>query len=177
MHITPVDDKKDLFLVDQILTDEMIQQLSHEVLEELPYTKQEWQETWNRKRLMPMPGSTLQSIADHYNDNREQISKATGLEITQIDTRFWLDYHDFDCPKHLDNDGIDYVMQIFLSDAPKDLGTVFYEGDKIRKAFDFNKNTGYIMFNNDKQMHGMENKVPETVQRLTSYSYFQTKQR
>ena len=42
MHITPVDDKKDLFLVDQILTDEMIQQLSHEVLEELPYTKQEW---------------------------------------------------------------------------------------------------------------------------------------
>ena len=42
-------------------------------------------------------------------------------------------------------------------------------------SFDFNKNTGYIMFNNGKQMHGMENKVPETVQRLTSYSYFQTK--
>jgi len=64
-------------------------------------------------------------------------------------------------------------MQIFLSDAPEQLGTVFYNKDEVRKAFNFTKNSGYIMFNNSEQLHGMENKVSANVQRLTSYSYFQ----
>ena len=174
MNIEPVDTRSDLFRVSQPLPDELLAELAKLPLETVPFTKQEWQEDWNRRLLVPTQGSVLESIAEYYDSKRTDIGKYIGLDITKIDTRFWLDYEGFDCERHLDNDGVDYVMQIFLSDAPSDLGTVFYDNDQVRKAFDFTKNTGYIMFNNKDQTHGMEQKVPKDVQRLTSYSYFQT---
>lgn len=173
MHINPVDARVDLFQITDVLDHATIERLSREALESLPYTAQEWQADWKRRRLVVLPGSVFEAIEQEYNLKRDVIGKAVGLNITQIDTRFWLDYQGFDCAQHVDNDGVDYVMQIFLSDAPEQLGTVFYNKDEVRKAFNFTKNSGYIMFNNSEQLHGMENKVSANVQRLTSYSYFQ----
>ena len=175
MKIEPVDNKLDLFEVSLLLPDDLLAELSKLPLDTVPFTKQEWQEDWNRRRLVPTQGSVLESIAEYYDSRKSDIGKSTGLDITKIDTRFWFDYEGFDCGRHIDNDGVNYVMQIFLSEAPTDLGTVFYEDDRIRKAFEFTKNSGYIMFNNKGQTHGMEQKVPKGVQRLTSYSYFQTR--
>ena len=175
MNIQPIDNKLDLFQVSHLLPDDLLVELSKLPLETVPFTKQEWQEEWNRRLLVPTPGSVLESIADYYDSRKRDIGKSTGLDITKIDTRFWLDYEGFDCQRHIDNEGVDYVMQIFLSEAPTNLGTVFYEDDQVRKAFEFTKNSGYIMFNNKVQTHGMEQKVPKDVQRLTSYSYFQTR--
>ena len=165
----------DLFEVSLLLPDDLLVELSKLPLETVPFTKQEWQEDWNRRLLIPTQGSVLETIAEYYNSRKSDIGKSIGLDITKIDTRFWFDYEGFDCGRHIDNDGVDYVMQIFLSEAPTDLGTVFYEDDRVRKAFEFTKNSGYIMFNNKRQTHGMEQKVPKGVQRLTSYSYFQTR--
>ena len=165
----------DLFQVSHLLPDDLLVELSKLPLETVPFTKQEWQEEWNRRLLVPTQGSVLELIADYYDSRKRDIGKSTGLDITKIDTRFWLDYEGFDCQRHIDNEGVDYVMQIFLSEAPTNLGTVFYEDDQVRKAFEFTKNSGYIMFNNKVQTHGMEQKVPKDVQRLTSYSYFQTR--
>jgi len=173
VQIQSVDTRRDLFQVADILDSDTLIRLSYEALESLPYTKQEWQEDWKRKRLIELPGSVLETIASEINSKRTHISELVGLDITKIDTRFWLDYEGFFCGRHIDNPGVDYVMQIFLSDAPINLGTVFFDDGKIRKAFDFTKNSGYIMFNNDSQLHGMEQRVPKNVQRLTSYSYFQ----
>ena len=175
MKIEPVDNKLDLFEVSLLLPDDLLVELSKLPLETVPFTKQEWQEDWNRRLLIPTQGSVLETIAEYYNSRKSDIGKSIGLDITKIDTRFWFDYEGFDCGRHIDNDGVDYVMQIFLSEAPTDLGTVFYEDDRVRKAFEFTKNSGYIMFNNKRQTHGMEQKVPKGVQRLTSYSYFQTR--
>ena len=175
MKITQIDDRRDLFHISELLSAELLKKLSELPIETLPFKKQEWQEDWNRRLLVPMPGSVFEDIADFYESNRKEIGKMIGLDITKIDTRFWFDYEDFSCSRHLDNEGVDYVMQIFLSEAPANLGTVFYNNDSVRKAFNFTKNSGYIMFNNSQQMHGMEQKVPKDVQRLTSYSYFQTR--
>lgn len=175
MQITAVNDRRDLFQVTDILSNELLDLLSKEILESIPFTEQEWQEDWKRRRLTPMPGSTLESIDKYINLQKDTIGKGVGLNITQIDTRFWLDLPGFDCPVHLDNEGVDYVMQLFLSDAPYNLGTVFYDNKNVRKAFEFKLNTGYIMFNNNKQLHGMTNVVSKSVQRFTSYSYFQTR--
>ena len=175
MNIQPIDNKLDLFQVSHLLPDDLLVELSKLPLETVPFTKQEWQEEWNRRLLVPTQGSVLELIADYYDSRKRDIGKSTGLDITKIDTRFWLDYEGFDCQRHIDNEGVDYVMQIFLSEAPTNLGTVFYEDDQVRKAFEFTKNSGYIMFNNKVQTHGMEQKVPKDVQRLTSYSYFQTR--
>lgn len=174
MKIEPVDKKADLFQVSELLPDGLLMELSKLKLETVPFTKQEWQEDWNRRLLLPTQGSVLESIADYYDSKKSEIGKLAGLNITKIDTRFWVDHEGFDCQRHLDNDGVDFVMQIFLSDSPTNLGTVFYEDHTVRKAFKFTKNSGYIMFNNKGQIHGMEQKVPKDVQRLTSYSYFQT---
>ena len=165
----------DLFEVSLLLPDDLLVELSKLPLDTVPFTKQEWQEDWNRRLLVPTQGSVLESIVEYYDSRKSDIGKSIGLDITKIDTRFWFDYEGFDCGRHIDNDGVDYVMQIFLSEAPPNLGTVFYEDDRVRKAFKFTKNSGYIMFNNKGQTHGMEQKVPKGVQRLTSYSYFQTR--
>jgi|TARA_B100001094_G_C17713723_1_gene568588 hypothetical protein len=175
LNIEPVDNKLDLFQVSHLLPDDLLVELSKLPLETVPFTKQEWQEDWDRRLLVPTQGSVLESIAEYYDSKKSDIGKFTGLDITKIDTRFWFDYEGFTCNRHTDNEGVDYVMQIFLSEASTNLGTVFYEDDKVRKAFEFTKNSGYIMFNNKGQTHGMEQKVPKDMQRLTSYSYFQTR--
>ena len=174
MQINPIDIQKDLFQINHILDEGLIQRLSREALESLPFRKQEMQTTWNRRLIVVLPGSVFENIAEYYNSKKIEIGNQIGLNIINIDTRFWLDYEGFQMGRHLDNDRVKNVMQIFLSNGPAELGTTFYDNNNVRKAFKFTKNSGYIMFNNSQQMHGMENKVPRNIQRLTSYSYLQT---
>ena len=84
MNIEPVDNKLDLFQVSQLLPDEMLLELSKLPVETLPFTKQEWQEDWNRRLLVPTQGSVLESIADYYDSRKRDIGKSTGLDITKI---------------------------------------------------------------------------------------------
>ena len=139
-----------------------------------------------------MPGSTLSQIQEHINKQKDIIGKAIGHKINQIDSAFWFDQPGFSFSAHIDNPGVDKVMQIYLSNC-KDLGTVFYNVEdseivtkedeqrwhyhgpnppaNIRKAFDFETNTGYLMINNSKQLHGVPNKVGKDDIRLSVYCW------
>ena len=192
MQIKAVDDKKDLFQVNGLFTDILLDNLSKEILEAIPFTKMEWQENWERRKLIVAPGSVLEQIQKHIDSQAEAIGQALGKTIENISTIFWLDLPGFTCPAHFDNPGVDTVMQLYLKDCD-DAGTIFYNPQQddieikddaqkihyignfvpssVRHAFDCVKNTGYIMLNNKKQLHGVPTTLDKNLQRLSCYCY------
>ena len=112
MQIKAVDDKKDLFQVNGLFTDILLDNLSKDILEAIPFTKMEWQENWERRKLIVAPGSVLEQIQKHINSQAEAIGQALGKTIENINTIFWLDLPGFTCPAHFDNPRVDTVMQL-----------------------------------------------------------------
>ena len=192
MNITEIDAKKDLFLISNLVTEELMDKLSEEVLEDIPFTKQEYQEDWKRRKLVVAPGSVFEEIQQHINSQKELLSKVIGRTINNIGTFFWLDLPGFDVPLHFDNPKVMAVMQVYLKDCDG-MGTVFYNPQdneieirddaqrvhyisknnplSLRHALDCTKNTGYIMINNEKQLHGVPNILAEGELRLSAYCY------
>ena len=192
MHIQPIDEKNDLYFVKDAIASELIDELKHVPLDTVPFTKMEWQETIPRRKLVPMPGSIFAKIHENLNDRKSDIGNAIGKNIPQIDTAFWYDLEGFDFSPHIDNPGVDKVMQIYLSNCAN-AGTVFYdvEDDEVqvidddqawhyqgpippthvRKAFDFQTNTGYLMINGMHQLHGVPKKIVKGDIRLSVYCW------
>lgn len=79
----------------------------------------------------------------------------------------WKDFNGYTIADHSDGDHITGSMQIYLNDAPENLGTCFSD-----TCLPFIKNTGYIMDNKHKLSHYMLNPVPVGVERLSLYALF-----
>ena len=193
MQITAIDNKNDLYTIKNIVSDELLHKLSQEILEAIPYQPMDWQEHLPRRKLSKLPGSVLSQIDEHINTKKDMIGKAINQTINHIGTTFWFDQEGFDMGAHIDNPGVGKVMQIYLSDC-EDAGTVFYDVSdddiiikddaqkwhydgpqpplKIRKAFEFVSNTGYLMINTPTQLHGLPNKVNKNNVRLSVYCLF-----
>ncbi len=192
MKITALDKREDLFSIENAISQDLLVELSKEPLQDLPFTKMEWQDWCPRRKLAQMPDSTLSHIHEYINDQKEIIGNAIDCKVRYIDTAFWLDQEGFDFDFHIDNPGVSKVMQIYLSDCPK-AGTVFcnvndedvdvrdddqhwhYKGPNpptdIRKEFDFKTNTGYLMINSKIQLHGVPYKLGKDDVRLSVYCW------
>lgn len=79
----------------------------------------------------------------------------------------WKDTAGYIINEHVDNDRVIGSMQIYLNDAPRNLGTWF--GDT---EIPFVQNTGYIMDNKHKALHNMRCVVPIGVSRYSLYTWF-----
>lgn len=180
MIITAVDDQQDLFLIEDILPIELINQIQQEQFWEYPWEKQEMQLDWARRKLISN-GTLLEKIDIEYNRLLDQIAQATNIEFTNkfCWSAFWLDYKGYTCDIHEDGAERNYsplmAMQIYLTESDDELGTVWYkdsQGTTIRYQFPYKINTGYLMLNRPGQWHGMLNQVPKDHLRLSSYTYF-----
>lgn len=180
MIIKPVDDKLDLFLIEDILPLELLNRIRTEDFWGYDWEKQEMQSRWNRRRLLPDSSSPLGEVDVHYNHVLDQLEEVVGIKFTHKTcwSSFWLDYDGFNCTIHEDGAERNYnplmAMQIYLSESIDQLGTVWYHGPmgKVRYAFPYKINTGYLMLNHSGQWHGMLNNVPPGHLRLSSYTYF-----
>jgi hypothetical protein len=192
MLITAIDEKQDLFAVENLINSSLIAELDKVPLETVPFTKMEWQERIPRRKLAQLPGTVFSMIHDNINDCKDGISNAIGQPVHQIETAFWYDQEGFDFSPHIDNPGVEKVMQIYLSDCPH-AGTVFYnvkEDDvvvktdaqawhykgpmppmDVRKEFDFKVNQGYLMLNGKHQLHGVPNTLGKDDVRLSVYCW------
>lgn len=179
MIIEPVDSLNDLFLVIDPISNELMAKLSKEDFWQYSWERQDMQQNWNRRKLIP--NALLQQIDEEYLDLLDQIELAVNIKFTHKHcySSFWLDYENFTCGIHEDGAERNYTplmaMQIYLTEANHDLGTVWYndaEGKSIRYQFPYKKNTGYLMLNRPGQYHGMTNSVPAGHLRLSSYTYF-----
>jgi len=192
MNIVAIDDRKDLFQVKDVISNKTMDKLSKVELEDVSWTKQEWQEDWKRRKLDVAPDSIFEQIQKEINSQAELIGAIIGRTIIHINVNFWLDLPGFTVTPHIDNPAVDNAFQLYLKDCDN-AGTVFYNieedeieirddaqkwhyfGDEVpsslRHTFNCVKNTGYIMLNNEKQLHGVPTTLGKDDLRLSAYCY------
>ena len=193
MNIIAIDDRKDLFQIKDVISNETMDKLSKVELEDISWTKMEWQEDWKRRKLDVSPGSVFEQIEKEINSHAETIGKAIERTVNYIEAIFWLDLPGFTVTPHIDNPGVDNAFQLYLKDCDN-AGTVFYNikdseietrddaqrwyyfgpidrSTSIRHICDCVKNTGYIMLNNKLQLHGVPTTLGKDKLRLSAYCY------
>ena len=191
MKITPVDDKCNLYKMEDVISEELMNKLSEVNLLDVPWIEPPWQEDWERRQLQHESNDVLIAVAQEINSHAKKVSEVTDLNITTIGSRFWLDTEGFQCTPHIDNPAVNIAFQLYLTDCDN-VGTVFYHLNEeqvtsmddeqhwhwnpgehpppeVRHTFEFKKNTGYIMLNNKTQLHGVPNKLDKGMLRLSAY--------
>lgn len=176
MIITPVDEQRNLFKIENVYPTELLDKFLNTDHLLTPYTKEEMQAQWPRRRLMNETEEIYMEMDSFVKQQLSDIANSIGVELMACDTGFWLDEAGFCMNKHLDNDGVQVSMQVYLNDNIPELGTVFYNADgSIRHKLVYLVNTGYIMINGPEQQHSMLTKVPVDSYRISSYSWLYPK--
>lgn len=181
MQITAVDSEHNLFLVQDVFSSELVEQVlttpwldiawqEHIPGQFRPRRKIQnsalpWIKEWDvaYEKLWP----TLETILD---------TKLQGYQ----GTAWWLDEPDYINELHTDG-SLPGSMQLFWVGALPTLGTAFYHyknPDCLRHQFVMAPNSGYIMLNPEDSSgfkkllwHGMLIPVPQDTFRLTSYTW------
>jgi len=74
-------------------------------------------------------------------------------------SNMWEDSPEYTIDPHVDNDAINYAIQIYLNDANENCGTCMYDSEqKLIHRVPYIKNTGYILKNGVNSWHGMTTK-------------------
>lgn len=176
MKITAVDNKHDLFCVENLYPDNLLEIFLNLDHLSVPWNKEVIQHEYPRRRLIIEAGSVYEKMNLHINSIIQILSDITKQNFIHADTGYWLDQSGFSMEPHVDNAGVFASMQIFLNNNASNLGTTFYNLDKtVRFRPEYKINTGYIMINNEAQIHGMVNPVPEMSYRISSYTWFYPK--
>lgn len=169
MIVESIDSRNDLYSVSDIIDDRLIQDIPEEDFLSYDFENFENHEDRPRRLIKLHKQSVLAKINIDLFTKLPTISKMVGIQFKTIKTVYWLDLPGYKLEPHLDDDRVNCAMQIYL--WGDDVGTTFYEDEslKVRKAFNFVPNTGYIMKQNADQLHGVDSTV--TKPRLSCYSW------
>ena len=189
MIITPIDDQNNLFAVENVYSAELIAEI--QTLDLMLYpNKNAGEQDKRRRNLVFGSRDILHQLNVETTANLEKISEAIGILIGGNDAHVWLDHDQFKMGIHLDNPGVDVVMQVYLIPNISTIGTKFYYNlgasgndnldrhmrwnpdlNNLRHDFPYIVNTGYIMINAPEQFHGIPYSVPKDTLRCSSYTY------
>ena len=181
MRITPVDDKNNLFYVEDFYTDELLSRID---INEFLNDSDNLAIVNNGNAV-----NTRQSLrrATINNDLRkytltklEEISLLIGVEVINPTVNIWIDGPGFYMGIHEDNPVIQSSLQIYLTNDNENFGTKFYHDFQhdhrnatLRHAFPYKFNCGYLMLAEPGQWHGYPITLKEDEYRMTSYTYLQ----
>ena len=152
--------KSNLWAVKNLFDPETLTNIAARIEEETNWHPQEMQEHLPRFRL----DYNCKLHNDIHKILQELNFSKHGLKYETFTV--WKDTAGYIIREHYDNDSVIGAMQIYLNDAPANLGTWFEENE-----FPFVKNTGYIMNNQTKLRHGMRYSVPNGITRTSIYAY------
>lgn len=176
MNIIAVDNSANLFRVESLYPQDLLDKFAMVDHLQTDWQKQGWQEEYPRRRLIYSADSIYAQLENCVKAHLQTIAKIIGMDIMACDTGFWLDLPGFSMTPHLDNEGVKASMQVYLNINESSLGTVFYHADRsIRYQSPYVKNTGYVMINGPQQTHGMGYPVPDDSYRISSYTWFHPK--
>jgi len=180
MQITPVDEYQDLFIVKQIVSADLEQQILSTPWMDLDFTKQQGQENWPRRHInekqLPWLDQWQKEIIDHW----PLLEQTLRVQLQPyLGTAFWIDEPGFTCKIHTDGEMPGSLHLSWIGNSG--LGTTFYHNqnsEHVRFQHTFTSNSGYAMINmadstgyRHLQWHGMLEPVPENSYRLTSYTW------
>jgi hypothetical protein len=179
IKITAVDPDNNLFQVEHVMPDQLVQKILNTPWLDLPWQKQSGQESWPRRKI----DNNALTWIDEWNVECSRlwhaIEKTTGTKMGPYQsTAFWIDEPGFTCNMHTDGEMPGSMQLNWI--GTKDLGTAFYwhkDTASLRYQTTFEPNAGYIMINKADDTgyrrliwHAMLNPVPANSFRLTSYS-------
>lgn len=180
MEINAIDQYNNLFSLKNIINQNLIDNLVKEDFFSYDFETFENHETRPRRLLKITKENILNKISLDLFIKLPKISKILNVDFKTIKTVYWLDLPGYKLGPHLDDDRVHYAMQLYLWGDP--IGTTFFKVDKpsrnlkfrtkdleIRKAFDFVPNTGYLMKQNDYQVHAVVDTIMKP--RLSCYSW------
>lgn len=175
MDCKSIDNKNNLWSVNDVYSSNLIKELESVDFKNLPFEKMLLQERYSRDKFLPTCNEVLRNLDNEIEQYIPRIEELTGRNIIKYDTIFFYDNPGFHIGIHEDNSAIEISMQIYLNNNIETMGTTFYHShnkDDIRHKFPFTKNTGYLMVNEPGQWHGQSTIVPKNTLRLSSYTYF-----
>jgi hypothetical protein len=195
MNIDPIDDGNDLFAISDVFPSELLTRLHTKDLNQYKWQREHMQEDLLRCKLLYNDSDILKEFDTFINkkDIIEQLSDTFSETFHGVSCNFWLDKPGYTISNHPDNPAVKHVIQIFLWPNNIKLGTTFYHNKtttsefdnngswefptddninnlKLRKKFDYQINTGYVM-NNLYQIHGMTEPVPQDSIRFSLYGH------
>lgn len=181
VQITAIDHYHDLFRIESVCPDDLVQAILATDWFQLDWQRQEGQLSWCRRRVDTAGLDWIDRWNDHLRCVWPFIAQAVGVPFQSYSgTAWWLDEPGFTCPLHTDGE-MPGAMHVTWCGARSDLGTSFYhykDPSTVRVQFPMLVNTGYIMLNQAQargyrhlQWHGMLQPVPDHSFRLTSYTW------
>lgn len=181
MQVTAVDQDCNLFLIEDIFPQALVDQILSTPWLDLPWQRQEGQELWHRRRIIDSSLPWLSQWNQCCQDLWPNISKFIGYDMTQYQgTAWWVDEPGFTCSMHTDGEMPGAMQITWVGDS--NLGTEFYHfknKNHLRYKFTPKANQGYIMINRPDhtgfrklQWHAML--VPVQQYRVSSYSWITT---
>ena len=87
-------------------------------------------------------------------------TNALGIEL-------WRDYPGYTNPYHIDDPQLQNIIIVYLGSEELETGTGYIEETHFK--IPYKKNTGIMLFNSDKIMHGMVGQVPGDIVRKSLY--------
>lgn len=156
--------RSDLWSIKEILFEDELNYLLSALKNETEWTKIDKQDTLNREQVVWKPDGICDWLW----------CKLSKLDFSRFGLKFhnvmiWKDQTGYKINNHFDNDRVKAAMQIYLSEDCADLGTWFENSVEIA----FKQNTGYLMDNRNKLIHGMKKPVPDNYSRLSFYALFE----
>lgn len=128
-----------------------------------------YQESTVRRSISWLPDTVIeethmvmQELTNSLNDLFQKQTTFSGISV-------WKDVHPYSIKLHKDNNMVGTAMQLYLTSGPKNLNTVFEYNSTLIGA-NYQKNSGYIMDNTYKIIHGMLTPVPVDHIRYSLYA-------
>jgi len=180
MQITAVDSENNLFRVESVFADDFVKEILATDWLTLPWTRQEGQESWARRRIVESAIPWIDRWHQLLNEQWSEISRQTNIDFEgYMGTAFWIDEPGFTCALHTDG-----MMPGSMQLIWQGTGTTFYwykNPSTLRYQVPNVANAGYIMLHVNNQTyqkllwHAMLTPVPKNTFRLTSYSWLKAK--
>ena len=111
------------------------------------------------------------TILFRHNSIREALEKKFNKKLKNSSVDIWYDGPKYTLEPHTDFHTIQLSLQIYLGDPPNP-GTSLYKAGTEIKTFDYKKNTGYSLLNNEVSFHGVTGDIFENNLRKSIYVRF-----
>lgn len=181
MKIIPVDDEQNLFRINNVFDQTIVDHVLATDWLNLPWQRQEGQESWPRRRIDNTALPWIDQWHRHMRNIWPDIEQQLGIPINDYtDTAFWLDEPGFTCSMHTDGEMPGSLHLTWIGSSASH-GTAFYwfkDPTALRYQVPNEANAGYIMINKPDDQgyrkllwHAMLTPVPTDTFRLTSYTW------
>lgn len=177
MQITPIDSENNLYRIVDVVPQDLVQQVMTTDWLSLPWSRQQGQEQWSRRRIQDSAIPWIQQWDNHFVSIWPSVAQQLDRAIAPYSgTAFWIDEPGFTCTMHTDGE-----LPGSLHLTWRGPGTTFYwykDVESVRYQVPEEINAGYIMINQPDDLgyrrllwHAMLTPVPQDSYRLTTYTW------